>query len=474
MASPLPPVLGCLYTKNTLGPNNLLPKQSACNFGERGRRPAKNGQVRAALVCSRARPVGQGHGGSCLGSKSKHLLPLNSPAPRVTRVRPPRATASPGSQQTPGSPLSCKCGPAPGSPALPVARLWTRVAEGRALPLAPRSQAAARDAARKTGVCHRSPGPGPVGHERRGAARRSPALGLPPPRPGAQRSNSRRSCRVPAGQEGWERKTPISLFLDALSFPPELIFPFARRTPVTGRGGGRAPLPAPCGLTHRFLTDRLVFSLFSLSSLPLKPSPERRRDVSDGHRGQRATESFLSVAPGAGRRRRPETPRGQARQDAAPHPVLPPHSSVPCDAHRAPGPGRPWRSAGAAARAGESPGFLTGSASSSSASRAPATSGLCVPSAAGVHPGLEFWERRTERASPRMASPLWAASPGGPHGSSPPKFVCPVRKAFPLQSTKAKRPGRALKSPGLGRGWPEAREHGGGAGLRTEKVARPG
>lgn len=174
MASPLPPVLGCLCTKNTLGPNNLLPKQSACNFRERGRRPAKNGQVRAALVCSRARPVGQGHGGSCLGSKSKHLLPLNSPAPRVTRVRSPRATASPGSQQTPGFPLSCKCGPAPGSPALPVARLWTRVAEGRALPLAPRSQAAGRDAARKTGVCHRSPGPGPVGHERRSAAHPCP------------------------------------------------------------------------------------------------------------------------------------------------------------------------------------------------------------------------------------------------------------------------------------------------------------
>lgn len=73
--------------------------------------------------------------------------------------------------------------------------------------------------------------------------------------------------------------------------------------------------------------------------------------------------------------------------------------------------------------------------------RAPATSGPCAPSAAGVHPGLELWERRTERASPRMASPLWAASPGGPHGSSPPKFVCPVRKGFPLQSTKAKRPG---------------------------------
>lgn len=50
-----------------------------------------------------------------------------------------------------------------------------------------------------------------------------------------------------------------------------------------------------------------------------------------------------------------------------------------------------------------------------------------------------------------MASPLWAAWPQGPHSSSP-KFVCPGRKGFPLQSTKAKRPSRALKSPGLGTG----------------------
>ncbi|XP_032970377.1 translation initiation factor IF-2-like [Rhinolophus ferrumequinum] len=224
-------------------------------------------------------------------------------------------------------------------------------------------------------------------------------------------------------------------------------------------------------LSHRGLRPRLA------TPLAKQPSPERRRDVSGGHRGQRATESFLSVAPGAGRRRRPETPRGQARQDAAPHPVLPPHSSVPCDAHRAPGPGPALALRWSGGQGGREPWFLNGKRElflRLPAVRAPATSGLCVPSAAGVHPGLEFWERRTERASPRMASPLWAASPGGPHGSSPPKFVCPVRKAFPLQSTKAKRPGRALKSPGLGRGWPEAREHGGGAGLRTEKVARPG
>lgn len=66
------------------------------------------------------------------------------------------------------------------------------------------------------------------------------------------------------------------------------------------------------------------------------------------------------------------------------------------------------------------------------------------------------------------ASPPWAASPGGPHGSSPPKSVCPGRKGFALQCTKASRSGRALKSPGRGGGRPEAGERGGGAAAGGE------
>lgn len=127
-------------------------------------------------------------------------------------------------------------------------------------------------------------------------------------------------------------------------------------------------MPALCGLTHRFLTARLVFSLFSLSSLPLKPSPERRQDVSGGHRGQRATESSLWLpgqGDGAGQR-----PRGARPGRTQPHTQC----SRPTPPSRATRTGlraraRPWRSAGAAARAGESPAFLTGSESSSSASR---------------------------------------------------------------------------------------------------------
>lgn len=138
---------------------------------------------------------------------------------------------------------------------------------------------------------------------------------------------------------------------------------------MTGRGGGRAPLPALCGLTHRFLTDRLVFSLFSLSSLPLKPSQERRRDVSGGHRGQRATESSLSGSRGR-ETVQARDPAGPGQAGRSPTPSAPAPRLRPV--RRAPGSGpgpRPWRSAGAAARAGESPAFLTGSESSSSASR---------------------------------------------------------------------------------------------------------
>lgn len=55
--------------------------------------------------------------------------------------------------------------------------------------------------------------------------------------------------------------------------------------------------------------------------------------------------------------------------------------------------------------------------------------------------------------------------PGGHTEALRPSLLCPGRKAFLLQSTKAKRPGRALKSPGLGVG--------GGRRLRSA-VAGPG
>lgn len=49
-----------------------------------------------------------------------------------------------------------------------------------------------------------------------------------------------------------------------------------------------------------------------------------------------------------------------------------------------------------------------------------------------------------------MASPPWAASPGGPHGSSPPKFVVPWKKRLSLTKHKGETPRRSPENPGAG------------------------
>lgn len=203
-----------------------------------------------------------------------------------------------------------------------------------------------------------------------------------------------------------------------------------------------------------------------------------------GHRGQTAPESSLSAVPGAGRRHRPQTPDGPARTRQAglnPTPIAP----APCThpVRRAPGSGPgPWPSTAAAARAQRSSAFRTGSKSSSSASghsEPPLLRGSRALSPAGVHLGLELLEglveQRTDRASPRMVSPPWAASPGGPHGSSPPKFVVPWKKRLSLTKHKGETPRPSPEKPGAGEGGrPKARERGGGARLRAEKVAPQG
>lgn len=74
-----------------------------------------------------------------------------------------------------------------------------------------------------------------------------------------------------------------------------------------------------------------------------------------------------------------------------------------------------------------------------------------------------------------MASPPWAASPGGPYGSSPPKFVVPWKKSLSLTKHKGETPRPSPEKPRVGGGGrPEAPERGGWSRLRTEKVARPG
>ncbi|XP_065374864.1 uncharacterized protein [Macaca fascicularis] len=87
-----------LSERNTLGPNNLCTKRSAPNFGQPRRQSGKNRHVQGPLVRSRAGPAGQGLRAASLRPKSKDLQPPSSPALGVTRVPPPRATASAGSR----------------------------------------------------------------------------------------------------------------------------------------------------------------------------------------------------------------------------------------------------------------------------------------------------------------------------------------------------------------------------------------
>lgn len=167
--------------------------------------------------------------------------PLNSPAPRVTRVPAPRATASAGSPRAPGLRGSCLGEPARGQPGPPGSRT-AGLGYGRE-GSASRAAAAAHDATRRTGVCPRSLSARPR-HLLSPAARRRPVLGLSPLAPDCGKRTQRHFCRVSAGRERSASKTPSSLFLDALSaFPSSAHFPFAGRTPEAGRGGGRHPCP---------------------------------------------------------------------------------------------------------------------------------------------------------------------------------------------------------------------------------------
>lgn len=408
-------------------------------------------------------------------------MQLNNPAPRVTRVSAPRATASAGSHRAHGFWRSHKCGPARGNPALPVPGLWAWGEGGRVLPFAPTPSGRRTQRSLAEQVCvpaRWAPGPGPG---RSPAGRRRPVLGLPPPRPGSQRANSRHFCRVSAGQEGWERKTPASLPRRSFYLPPSARFPFGARTP-RDRQRRRPGIPgrsAPSSLTRRFLTARPFFSLFFLFSPPLllKPSPERGLEARRGWWASRAKRA--PVLPPCSSRGREAA---QATDPGRPGPATPgraePHTKRPRPMHPpgrcAPGsePG-PWPSAGPAARAQKSSAFRTGNESFSSASgqpEPPLLRGSPAPSPAGDRLGLELLEglveQRTDPASPLMVSPPWAASPGGPHGSSPPKFVVPWKKRLSLTKHKGETPRPSPEKPGAGEGGrPEARERGGGARL---------
>lgn len=124
--------------------------------------------------------------------------PLNSPAPRVTRVPAPRATASAGSPRAPGLRGSCLGEPARGQPGPPGSRT-AGLGYGRE-GSASRAAAAAHDATRRTGVCPRSLSARPR-HLLSPAARRRPVLGLSPLAPDCGKRTQRHFCRVSAGRE---------------------------------------------------------------------------------------------------------------------------------------------------------------------------------------------------------------------------------------------------------------------------------
>lgn len=203
--------------------DNLLTKQSACNFGERGRWAGRNGQARGALVRSWSGPAGQGLGGGCLRSKSKDLVPLHSPAPRVTQVRSPRATASAGSHRAPGFRISCTGGPAPGSQALPDPRLRAWGAGGRVLPLAPPAPGRrTRRSSQNRCVSLLRARPDPVGRQRHGAALSSAFPHLVPER--SERTHATFAAFPRARRDGNGRRPRRSSSTLFLPFPPRLLF----------------------------------------------------------------------------------------------------------------------------------------------------------------------------------------------------------------------------------------------------------
>lgn len=236
------------------------------------------------------------------------------------------------------------------------------------------------------------------------------------------------------------RKTPASIFLDVLSCPPSLLFHSREENWTRAEEAGHLRLPRSL-LSGPPLPHCPPFSPF-MSPFPCYTSSRVRSGGETwlvGVAGRQRPGPSLSAAPGAGRRRGSETPSRPKQAGLRPAPSAPARSLRPV--RRAPGAGPgPGRPAGAAAKARESPAFLTGSESSSPASRRPEA------------------PRRWGSARPRQAGSTRASSsgsggrsghllgwpphcgrprPGGPHGSSLPKFVCPGRKRLSLTKHSA-------------------------------------
>lgn len=259
--------------------------------------------------------------------------PLNSPAPRVSRVPAPHATASQGSPRAPGLRGSCLGEPARGQPGPPGSRTaglgYGR--EGSASRAAAARPPHTTRFAEQVCVPARSVhGPDTFCHRRRGAALSS---AFPrSSRTAASELNATFAGFPRAGRDRHRRRPCRSSSTLFLPFPPRLIF-HLREEPLrrAEEEAGTPAQSAPSSLTRSFLPARPFFPLYFsfLSPLPIKPSlvgEDERRDVAGGHRGQRV---FLLSCSGAG---------GQEPQTAGPAPPgrAEPHAERPRPIHPRP------------------------------------------------------------------------------------------------------------------------------------------
>lgn len=429
------------------------------NFGEPRRRSGKNQQARGARARSLAGLGVEAAKQAAFDQSPRTSSPLNSPAPRVTGSRcraPPLQLGATDSS----TPLSCKCRRELGCWALPVPGLWTWGAEGSVLPPAQTL---------------------PGGNTRRGSQNRcvSPlaprsalarlviGVAAPPcPRssPTSPRSAVRELTPLLSGlcRPGEIRKADARSAFPRRSF---CFFPFAERTGETERGGGQAkagPLStlfAP-SLTRCFLTACPYLSIFPFSTHCLSQAesgaePRGKTWLLSIVGGQAPV---FSLSRGREEEQAGEPRTTQARQGCAPSRWPRPYAPSRSDGHPAPGPG-PGPRLELTLGPQESDLVLMGSESSSSAFQhpePPLPRGSCAPSLPRVTRVSTLAGTLGARDEPGIPSngftTVGGLARGGHTEALRPSLLCPERKGFLLQSTKAKRPGRALKSPELGGG----------------------
>ena len=235
--------------------------------------------------------------------------PLNSPAPRVTQVPAPRATASAGSPGAPGLRGSCLGEPARGQPGPPGSRTaglgYGR--EGSASRAAVARPPHTTRLAEQVCVPARSAhGPDTVCHRRRGAALSSAFSRSP--RTAASELNATFAGFPRAGRDRHRRRPRRSSSTLFLPFPPPLIFHLRGEPPRRAEEEAGTPAQsAPSSLTRSFLLARPFFSSLFFLSFPFAHQAESGWGGRKARRGWWASwaESLRSELL---RGRRPGTP----------------------------------------------------------------------------------------------------------------------------------------------------------------------